>query len=86
MTSDNMDNLFRIITENSDTDLTKDTFKIQRGYIRDMLRENITPCQTYVPEGDWIDSGHFKPSADFAKKLKATLESTAADESSQESN
>lgn len=82
LTSDNMDNIYRIISSAGDTDITKDIFKIQRSYIRDMLRENITPCEDIVPEGTWIDGTHFKPSEDFKNTLAETFKEGADIESS----
>ena len=88
ITSDNMDNFYSIITANSETDIDEDTFKYQRSYIRDMLKENITPCESIIPEGQWTDETHFKPSDDFKNKLKdkfaekgsAVAESSSEDE------
>ena len=71
ITSDNLDNLYNIITTNSDTDMNMDDFKLQKSYIKDMLSEGIVPAEKLVPEGVWADKDeNFTISEDFITKLK----------------
>ena len=71
ITSDNLDNLYNIITTNSDTDMNIDDFKLQKSYIKDMLSEGIVPAEKLVPEGVWADKDeNFTISEDFITKLK----------------
>lgn len=77
ITTDNLDNLYDIITANSDTDLSKDTYKLQKSYIKDMLQENLSPAETMVAEGTWTDTSHFKVSDDFVKSLEKMMTETA---------
>ena len=71
ITSDNLDNLYNIITTNSDTDMNVEDFKLQKSYIKDMLSEGIVPAEKLVPEGVWADKDeNFTISEDFITKLK----------------
>ncbi len=71
ITSDNLDNLYNIVTTNSDTDMNVEDFKLQKSYIKDMLSEGIVPAEKLVPEGVWADKDeNFTISDDFITKLK----------------
>ena len=71
ITSDNLDNLYNIVTTNSDTDMNVEDFKLQKSYIKDMLSEGIVPAEKLVPEGVWADKDeNFTISEDFITKLK----------------
>lgn len=86
ITIDNLDNLYDIITSNSDTDFEKEDFKLQKSYIKEMIQENLTPADAMIPQGEWTDDSHFKVSDDFVKSLSQMTESTSpiVEESSQE--
>ena len=71
ITSDNLDNLYNIVTTNSDTDMNVEDFKLQKSYIKDMLSEGIVPAEKLVPEGVWAEKDeNFTISEDFITKLK----------------
>lgn len=71
ITQDNLDNIYQIITTNSDTDMNVDDFKLQKSFIKDMLTGGITPATAMVPEGTWSkDDKDFTISEDFIIKLK----------------
>lgn len=71
ITQDNLDNLYDIITTNSDTDLNNDAFKLQKSYIKEMLASNLTPAERMVPEGIWGSNDEsFVISADFIDRLR----------------
>lgn len=71
ITQDNLDNIYNMITENSDTDLNIDDFKLQKSFIKEMLVSGITPAERMVPEGVWGDDEKtFIVNADFIQRLK----------------
>ncbi|EGC04635.1 LCP family protein [Ruminococcus albus] len=71
ITRDNLDNLYNIITTNSDTDMNIDDFKLQKSYIKDMLSGGIVPAEKMVPEGTWAENDeNFTISDKFIEKLK----------------
>ena len=71
ITRDNLDNLYNIITTNSDTDMNIDDFKLQKSYIKDMLSGGIVPAVKMVPEGTWAENDeNFTISDKFIEKLK----------------
>ena len=55
ITSNNLDNMYGIITENSSTDLDKNTYKTQKAYIKQMLETNEVSCKMLLPSGVWND-------------------------------
>ena len=70
-TQDNLDNLYQIITTNSDTDMNTDDFKLQKSYLKDMLTGGITPVDLMVPDGTWSEKeDSFVITEDFVQRLK----------------
>ena len=81
ITQDNMDNLYTIITTNSDTDMNVDDFKLQKSYIKEMLSGGITPAERMVPDGVWSEDGEtFVISQDFIQKLKEKAAETTPED------
>lgn len=71
ITQDNLDNIYNMITENSDTDMNIDDFKLQKSFIKDMLTSGITPAEKMVPEGVWGQNDEtFVINHDFIQRLK----------------
>ncbi|MBQ8965575.1 LCP family protein [Ruminococcus sp.] len=78
ITEDNLDNIYGIITANSDTDMNADDFKLQKTYIKEMLAGGITPAQKMIPEGVWSqDEATFTINGDFITKLKEKAAETS---------
>lgn len=87
ITTDNLDNIYEIITENSDTDFTNDDFKLQKSYIKDMLASGTMPAEMMCPQGTWSHNDEkFEPSSEFKASLRERIttdvEETADSESS----
>lgn len=71
ITVDNLDNIYTIITENSDTDLTSDDFNLQKSFVKEMLQSGLTPAEQMIPDGTWSsDDERFEVSSKFVTKLK----------------
>lgn len=71
ITQDNLDNLYEIVTSNSDTDMNIDDFKLQKSFIKEMLASGITPAEKMVPEGVWGENDEtFVINADFIDRLR----------------
>lgn len=71
ITMDNLDNIYTIITENSDTDLTSDDFNLQKSFVKEMLQSGLTPAEQMIPDGTWSsDDERFEVSSEFVTKLK----------------
>lgn len=71
ITVDNLDNIYTIITENSDTDLTSDDFNLQKSFVKEMLQSGLTPAEQMIPDGTWSsDDERFEVSLKFVTKLK----------------
>ena len=75
ITKNNLDNMYNIITENSDTDWDKNSFKIHKTYIKKMLDTNDTECMLLTPTGEWSDN-KMKVSDQFKEELKKAIEDT----------
>ncbi|MBO5447944.1 MAG: LCP family protein [Ruminococcus sp.] len=82
---DNLDNIYDILTANSDTDLTSDDFKLQKSYLKEMLTSGSTPAEYICPEGTWWDSDEaFELSSEFKAELRdGTAEETTAEDSAE---
>ena len=71
ITKDNLDNIYNIVTTNSDTDMNQDDFKLQKSYIKDMLTSKKSPAEKLLPTGTWGDKdSSFKINEDFITELK----------------
>jgi hypothetical protein len=82
ITTDNLDNIYDILTSNSDTDFTNDDFKLQKSYIRDMLSSGLSPAELMCPEGTWSsDDESFEVSSGFKAELRERISQTDAEES-----
>lgn len=79
ITKNNLDNMYNIITENSDTDWDKNSFKIHKTYIKKMLDTNDTECILLIPAGEWSDN-KMRVSDEFKADLKKTFHETEPDE------
>lgn len=79
ITKNNLDNMYNIITENSDTDWDKNTFKIHKTYIKKMLDTNDTVCTVLTPSGEWTDN-KLELSEDFKEELAKAIEETEPSE------
>lgn len=75
ITKNNLDNMYNIITENSDTDWDKNAFKIHKTYIKKMLDTNDTECILLTPAGEWSDN-KMRVSDEFKADLKKTFNET----------
>ena len=71
ITQDNIDNIYSILTTNSDTDFNEDDYKLQKSYLKDMLSSGLTPAVKMVPEGTWSQNDEtFTFSDEFILSLK----------------
>lgn len=75
ITANNLDNMYGIITENSDTDVDKDTYKTQKKYIKQMLDTNAVNCKLLVPSGSW-ENDVMTISEDFKDQIAQLIEQT----------
>ena len=75
ITTNNLDNMYEMITENSNTDLDKTTYKEQKGYIKQMLSTNAVNCKMLLPSGVWTD-GKMELSEDFKAQLAQLIQQT----------
>lgn len=85
ITLNNLDNMYKIITENSDTDLDKNTYKEQKKYIKKMLDTNAINCKMLLPSGIWKNDT-LNLSEDFKDQLKNLVEQTEPKISSSKNN
>ena len=69
ITKDNLNNLYNIVTENSDTNLSEDAFVTQKAYLKEMLEANLAPSTALCPKGTWTDDSHFTVSSEFIAEL-----------------
>ena len=78
ITQDNLDNIYSIITTNSDTDMNLEDFKLQKSFIKDMLSSSTSPAQKLIPRGTWGENDStFVISEDFITELKEKAAVTA---------
>ena len=56
ITKNNLDNIYNIITKDSDTDWDKNVFKVHKTYFKKMLDTNETVCKVVTPTGTWKDN------------------------------
>lgn len=82
LTIDNMDNIYNIITSNSDTDFGTDDHRIQKAYIKEMINSQKGEAQSICPQGEWVDEKHFKLSDEYKAKLSETINSSSQEEES----
>lgn len=75
ITKNNLDNMYNIIIENSDTDWDRNSFKIHKTYIKNMLDTNDTECILLTPDGEWSDN-KMTVSDQFNDELKKIIEET----------
>lgn len=81
ITQDNLDNLYQLITSNSDTDMNTDDFKLQKSFIKDMLSTSTSPAEKMVPEGVWSENDEtFTINADFIDRLREKAAETTPEE------
>lgn len=77
ITIDNLDNIYNIITENSDTDLTSDDFNLQKSFVKEMLASGLAPAEQMIPQGTWgADDESFEVSSEFKAELKNRIAGT----------
>ncbi len=79
ITKNNLDNMYNILTSNSDTNYSSNDFKLHKTYITEMLSQNISPAVKVVPDGEWTDDKHFTVSEDFKAKLSRIYAATEPD-------
>ena len=77
LTKDNLDNIYNLITGNSNTDWTKEQFIQEKMKIRDMLDLRLAPGKAMIPDGEWTDETHFKMNQEFIDSVKQMLTDTA---------
>ena len=83
ITQDNLDNIYNIITTNSDTDMNLEDFKLQKSYIKEMLSSSKTPAEKLIPRGTWGEKdATFVVSDDFITELKEKIAETTAEDGS----
>lgn len=75
ITKNNLDNMYNIITNNSDTDWDKNTFKVQKTYIKKMLDTNDVQCRLIVPDGEWSED-KMEVSEGFKKEFEKVIQET----------
>ncbi len=81
ITIDNLDNIYNIITENSDTDLTSDDFNLQKSFVKEMLASGLSPAEQMIPQGTWSENDEsFEVSSEFKTELKNRIASTEESE------
>lgn len=77
ITKDNLDNLYNIVTTNSDTDMNLEDFKLQKSYLNEMLSSSKSPAVKLVPRGAWGENDStFTISEDFIIELKQKVAET----------
>lgn len=69
---DNLDNIYNIMTSNSDTDFTEEDFKLQKSYLKEMLSSGIIPASKMIPEGTWADD-RFSLSEQFVTDIRGIM-------------
>ena len=71
----NMQNIFNTIFNNSDTDITTQSFKEQRDAYEHLVENaGLTVCSYRMPGGSWDARGNFNTSEDFKTELKEYFE------------
>lgn len=55
VTIDNLDNIYHIMTQNSDTDMDEESWKLQKSYLKDMLTSGLSPAKKMLPTGKWSE-------------------------------
>lgn len=75
ITRNNLDNIYNIITKDSDTDWDKNVFKVHKTYIRKMLDTNETTCQCLIPTGTWAED-KLEVSDSFREQLASVIKDT----------
>lgn len=83
ITTNSLDILYGKLSSGA-TNLSENEYKEQRVYLKEMLKKQIQPAYSMIPEGQWTDSSHFKVSAEFKQKLYDEMEATKSQEKSGE--
>lgn len=81
ITANNLDNIYNILTEDSDTDFDKNAYKTQKKYIKQMLDTNTVSCKLLIPSGTWKDD-KLTLSEDFKDQLAKLISQTEPTSSS----
>ena len=76
VTKDNLDNIYNIIVQNSNTDWTKEQWIDEKMKIRSMLDLHLTTATALIPEGTWTDDSHFQINDEYREKVKQMLKET----------
>lgn len=76
VTSDNLDNIYKILTKNSTTDWSQDDYDTLKGYLKIMLDQNLTPATVLNPTGTWSNNKEFTLSDKFKDSVQTMIKDT----------
>lgn len=83
ITTNSLDILYNKLATGA-TNLSENDYKEQRVYLKEMLKKQVQPAYSMVPEGQWTDNAHFEISAEFKQKIYDEMEATKSQEKSGE--
>ena len=83
ITTNSLDIIYSKISSSSSTNITENDFKQHKTYLKDMLKKQIQPAYSMVPEGQWTSDGkEFTVSSEFKQKVYDEMEATKSSQKS----
>ncbi|WP_295154753.1 LCP family protein [uncultured Ruminococcus sp.] len=83
ITTNSLDIIYGKISASSSTNITENDFKQHKTYIKEMLKKQLQPAYSMVPEGQWAASGDsFTISPEFKQKIYDEMEATKSSQKS----
>lgn len=70
----NMQSIFNVIYNNSDTDITSQTFSAARDAYEYLVQNSLSPATYRMPGGEWDSNGYFRVSDGFKSEAKEYFE------------
>ena len=77
ITRNNLDNIYNIMSADSDTNLTDSVMEQHKSYMTEMLSRDIEPAVLLVPDGTWTNDSYFTVSDEFRTSLAEAYERTS---------
>ncbi len=83
ITTNSLDIIYSKVSSSSSTNITENDFKQHKTYIKEMLKKQLQPAYSMVPEGQWSSDGSkFTISPEFKQKVYDEMEATKSSQKS----
>lgn len=83
ITTNSLDIIYSKVSSSSSSNITENDFKQHKTYIKEMLKKQIQPAYSMIPEGQWSSDGStFTISPEFKQKVYDEMEATKSSQKS----